>query len=156
MALLPLLPARADNDYRGRRLALWFLAVVLLAKGAIGVNSIVSGQKVASTADGIPLDTFTPGAAQTVVSLFGLLGVSHVVVVLLGVVVFVRYRALVPLLFALLLVEQLAKRAFTWLMPVPRTGQPPGPFVILGILALTVAGLVLSLWPRRNGEAGAA
>jgi hypothetical protein len=149
---LPLLPPRADNDYRGQRLALWLLGLVLLVKGSIGVNSILNGSTVATSADGIPLDTFTSAGAQTVVALFGLLGISHLVLVLAGALILVRYRSLVPLVFALLLLEQLAKRAFVAVKPVARTGQPPGPYVILGILALTVVGLSLSLWPRRTAS----
>jgi hypothetical protein len=147
---LPLLPARADNSYRGHRLALWLLGLVLLLYGVIGTNSILNGQKVASTADGIPLDRFGPAGVQTVVSLFGLLGVSRLVLVLLGAVVLVRYRTLVPPLLALLLLEQLAKRAFLAFHPVAQTGKPPGTFVTFGILAATIAGLTLSLWPRRD------
>jgi hypothetical protein len=145
-----LLPRRADNAFRGHRLALWLLGVTLFMKSAIGVNSIVNGRSVAQGADGVPLDTFPPAAAQTVVSLFGLLGVSQLVICLLGVVVLTRYRSLVPFLFALLLVEHLSRRGVAAITPVARSGNPPGTLVIFALLALMVVGLALSLQRGRN------
>ena len=54
-----LLPRQVDNTYRGYKLALWLFALVVLVKVAMSVNSIFNGHTVASSADGIPLDTFT-------------------------------------------------------------------------------------------------
>ena len=62
-----LLPRQVDNTYRGYKLALWLFALVVLVKVAMSVNSIFNGHTVASSADGIPLDTFTPAGAQAVV-----------------------------------------------------------------------------------------
>ena len=68
-----LLPERIDNAYHGYKVALWLFGLLVFMKMAISVNSIVNGYSVASTADGIPLDTFTPAAAQSIVTLFALL-----------------------------------------------------------------------------------
>jgi hypothetical protein len=70
-------PQRVDNTYRGYKLALWLFALLVLMKGVIALNSIFNGYSVASSADGIPLDTFTPAGAQTAVSLFAILGLSR-------------------------------------------------------------------------------
>jgi hypothetical protein len=149
--LNPLLPQRADNTYRGQKLALWIFGLAVLMKGTIGLNSIFNGHTVASSADGIPLDTFTPAGAQAVVSLFALLGLSHVVICLLCIVVLVRYRALIPFMFALLLLEHLSRRLILLALPIVRTGAPPGFVVNLILLALMIAGLGLSLWNREAG-----
>src|SRR4051812_19248839 len=93
----PLLPQRVDNTYRGYKLGLWLFGVLMLMKVVISLRSIFSGYSVASSADGIPLDTFTSAGAQTVVSLFALLGLARLVICLMGILVLVRYRALVPL-----------------------------------------------------------
>jgi len=143
-----LLPQRVDNTYRGHKVALWLFALLLLMKGAISVNSILNGDLVARSADGIPLGSFTPAGARAVVSLFGLLGISQLAFCLLGILVLVRYRALVPFLFALLLLEHLGRRLFLQLMPIVRAGNPPGPFVNLILLAVMIVGRALSLWRR--------
>ncbi len=56
--LNPLLPRRVDNTYRGHKLALWLFGLVVLLKLVISLNSIFNGRTVASSADGILLDTF--------------------------------------------------------------------------------------------------
>jgi hypothetical protein len=143
-----LLPRRADNEYRGYRLALWLFGVVLLAKAAIALNSIFRGYFVAARADGIPLDTFSVAAAQTVVSLFALLGVAHATLCVLGIVALVRYRSLIPFLFALVLLEFLGRRLVLQFIPLARAGTPPGTWVNLGLLAIMVVGLVSSVLTR--------
>jgi len=57
-----ILPLRADNTYRGYKLALWLFAVVVFMKAAIGLNSIFNGHKVAISADGIPSTPSRPRA----------------------------------------------------------------------------------------------
>ena len=143
-----LLPRRIDTTYRGHKLALWLFALLVLLKTGIGLGSIFNGHNAASSADGIPLDTFPPAAAQTVVSLFALLGLSHFMVCLLCILVLARYRALVPFLFGLLLLDHLSRKLILYFLPIPRTGTPPGSIISLVLLGLMIAGLALSLWKR--------
>jgi hypothetical protein len=145
-----LLPRTIDNTYRGQKTALWLLGLLLLMKAAMGLNSIINGYKVATSADGIPLDTYPPAAARTIVALFGIWGLGHFMICLLGVLVLVRYRRMVPFMFALLLVEQVSRKLILQFRPIVRVGTPPASFVNLALLALMVVGLALSLWSRGN------
>jgi hypothetical protein len=141
-----LLPQRVDNTYRGYKLALWLFALVVLMKVAMSLNSIFNGHMVASSADGIPLDTFPTAATQTVVALFAIWGLAHLMICMLCIVVLARYRSMVPLMLALLLLEHLSRRVILQVIPIVRTGTPPGLFVTLTLLALMIVGLALSLW----------
>jgi hypothetical protein len=143
-----ILPRTIDNTYRGRNAALWVLALVVFSKTAMSLNSIFNGRYVASRADGIPLETYTPAGAQAVVSLFAIWGLAHLVICALCVIALVRYRAMVPLLLTLLLVEHVARRAILWAMPIAKTGASPGFGVNLVLLGLILAGLILSLRSR--------
>ena len=145
-----LLPQPIDNTYRGHRLALWLFALLLFMRVSMSVNSIFNASGVASSADGIPLHTYPPAAAATVVSLFELLGLSHLMICLLGIVVLVRYRSMIPFMFSLLLLEHLGKRLILQFTPIVRTGAPPGFYVNLVLLAVMLLGLALSL--RRRGD----
>jgi hypothetical protein len=144
------LPRNVDNTYHGYKLALWLFAVIVLLKTTIGFNCIFNGRVVASSADGIPLDTFTPACAQMVVSDFALWGLSQLMVCLLGMLVLARYRALTSFMFALLLLEHLSRKVILHFLPIVMTGTPPGVLVNLALLTLMVVGLVLSLL-RRGG-----
>ena len=145
-----ILPRQIDNTYRGYKLALWLFGLLVLLKTGISLGTIFNGHAAASSADGIPLDTFTPAGVRTVVSLFALWGISQLMICLLCVLVLVRYRAMVPFMFALLLLEYLSRRLILQIMPVDTTGASPGHFINLGLLALMIVGLALSLW--RNGD----
>ena len=143
-----LLPQRIDHTYRGSKLALWLFGLILLMKIAMSLNSIFNGYTVATSADGIPLDTFTLTAARTFVALFALLGLSSFMICLLCILALTRYRSMVPLMFALLLLEQLSRRLILLFLPIFRIGTPPGFYVNLTLLALMIVGLALSLRSR--------
>jgi len=151
----PFLPRVVDNTYPGYKLGLWLFGLLTLIKTAMSLNSIFNGSYVASSADGIPLSKFGADAAQTVISLFAIWGLSQLMLALFGLVILVRYRRLVPLMFGLLLLEQLSRRAILHALPIIRTGTPPGSFVNALLLAITIAGLGLSFrtWGRpRTGQ----
>ena|SRR5258708_23022388 len=141
-------PRRVDNTYRGYNLALWLFGLLVLMKTGISLGTIFNGYTAASSADGIPLDTFTPAGARAVVSLFALWGLCQLMICLLCVLVLVRYRGMVPFMFALLLLEHLSRRLILHIMPIETTGAPPGYFINLGLLALMICGLALSLWSK--------
>ncbi len=146
-----LLPERMDNTYRGSRLGLWLFGMVVFVTLSQSLVSIVNAHSTLRTADGIPLETYTPAAAQTVVALFALLGFAHLVIELLCVLVLVRYRSAVPLLFSVLLLVRLGGRLILWFNPIARVGTPPGIVVNLVLLGLMAVGLALSLLRREGG-----
>jgi len=150
-----LFPKHADNAYHGSRLALWLFPLLVFLKTTISLNSIFNGGEVARGADGIPLDSFTPDGARMVITQFALWGLSQFMICLLCVVILARYRALVPLMFTVLLVEHLSRKLILQVMPIVRTGHPPGVSVNLSLLVLMVAGLTLSVWSRPRLPAGA-
>jgi hypothetical protein len=145
-----LLPERFDNTYPGHKLALWLFALIVLMRVVMSLNSILNGRYVASSADGIPLETYPPTATQTAVSLFALLGLSNLMICLVCVLVLARYRSMVPLMFTLLLLQYMGGRLILHYLPIVRTGTPPGFYVNLSLLVLMIIGLVLLLRSRGN------
>jgi hypothetical protein len=144
-----LLPKSLDNSYRGQKIALWLFGLLIFMKSVIGVNSIINGAAVMSTADGIALNAYPAAAAQNLVAFWALVGLAHVVIGLLGVVVLVRYRGMVPLMFVLLLLQHLGGRLIGQFHPIVRTGAPPASAINLVFLTVMIVGLGLSLWRRQ-------
>ena len=140
-----LLPRTFDNTYRGYKVALWLFGLVVAVKITQSLLVIFNGYSTARDADGIPLDTYTPAAAQTAVALFAQGSLWRVTTCLLCVLVLLRYRSAVPFMFALLLLNYLASQLIFQFVPLARTGTPPGPIVNLMMFALMIVGLVLSL-----------
>jgi hypothetical protein len=148
-----LLPRTIDNTYRGHKLALWLFGLLVFMKVAMSLSSMFNGYSVLTSADGIPLDTYPSAAARTIVSLFALYGLSNLVLCVLCILVLVRYRSMIPFMFALLLLEHLSRKLILQLMPIVRTGTPPGSAINLALLALMSVGLALSLWSQGKRQA---
>lgn len=144
------LPTTIDNAYRGRKLGLWLLWIVVIVKVVQSVTLIMDSPGILASADGIPLATFPPDAARTAVAAFVGMSVSRLALCLLCAVVLVRYRRAVAPLFVLLLVHDLARELV--LGPV-RVGAPIGPWVNGALMALTLAGIALATWPARRAHA---
>lgn len=143
-----LLPQPIDNTYRGYKLALWLFGLVVGVTILQGVMVIFNGHSIVMSADGIPLDKYTPEAAQTILGLWALRGLSRLIICLLCVLALVRYRSAIPLMFVVLILNYLAGQLILQFVTIPRTGTPPGPIINFVMFVLMVIGLVLSLRSR--------
>ena len=143
-------PQRIDNTYRGHPIAIWLFVPVVVVKTGIALGTIFNGRGVAQSADGIPLDSFGADAGEAVVTLFALWGLSQLVFSMLGALALIRYRAMIPFMFVLFLLEHLARRWILLVKPIARTGTPPGMYINLVLLVLMIVGLALSLRSRTD------
>jgi hypothetical protein len=144
------LPGSIDNKYRGQKLALWLFWVVVIIRAAQGVSLIISSYSIVKDADGVPLETFPVAASQSIVGMFAISGGSRIVLSALGILTFVRYRSAIPLMFAVLALDQIAKELLLQFYPIYRVGSPIGPMVNLVLLFLTIIGFFLSVWGKRH------
>jgi len=146
-------PKQIDNTYRGHWLALVLLILLTFLKLAMSANAIFNTREIASGADGFALDAYGAAGADAVLLLFALDEVARIVMALLTAIVLVRYRAMVPLMYFLLLAEHIGRRAILTLNPIERTTDSPlGLYVNLGLLAIMAAGFALSLMNRRPAK----
>jgi MYXO-CTERM domain-containing protein len=149
--LTRIFPAQVDNSFDGYRTALWLLGFYVALKIVMSVNSIFNTESVAVGGDGIPLDTFGPEAARSVLMLFSLMSLGQLALALAALATLIRWRALVPFTYLLLIGEHLARRFIVQSYAVTRTeGTPAGVYVNYALLALLAIGLVLSLLRRRR------
>lgn len=148
-----LFPKQFDNIYRGHWLAIWLLVPIVILYLIMGGNSMWHPHYVATSADGIPLDSYTAGGAQAVVSMYAQMGLCLLLLTLQGVLVLIRYRAMIPYVYLLLLAQELGGTLLNHLYPIAKSGvstEKAGLAVVLAILAMTLAGFILSLVPKRR------
>ena len=145
-----LLPPLANFTYTGSRVSLWLLGLVLFVKIGIALGAIFNGHYAASVADGIPIDSFTPQGTQAFLSVFASLGLSQLILGVLGVVLLLKYRPLVPMFLLVLLVEHLARKGVNAYMPIVRSGDAPGGAINWAIFGVMLLAFVLSLRQRRG------
>lgn len=146
-----LFPKTIDNNYRGQWLALPFLAVAVLSKMAMSINTIFNTRVVIEQADKITLNHYGPDAVPLIIYMFRAWAVGHLLLALLVVLAMVRYRAMIPLVALLLLAEQLGRKLIRHLTSLPGVQQDWTSLGLLftqAILVALVIAFVLSLWPR--------
>ncbi len=112
------------------------LVALALLKLVMSINSIVNTRSVASGGDGFPLDSYGAGA-DAVLLLFALVAVGQLVMAFLTAIVLVRYRAMVPLMYLLLLADQIGRRVVVTLNPIERTSDSSiGFYINLALLGV--------------------
>src|SRR5687768_10697123 len=102
-----LFPRQIDNTYRGYRTGLVLFGLVVAVRMLQSLMMIFNGSATVTGADGIPLDSYPADAAQTVLGLFAQVSLWRLLVGLLGMLVLVRYRAAVPLMYVLFIASYL-------------------------------------------------
>ncbi len=153
-----LFPKQIDNRFPGHWLALWLFVPLVVLRLIIGANSMINTASVAMGADGIPLDTFSPPAAAVALALFALLGLSGLILALLCALALFRYRAMIPLLYLMLVIQLVAGRVLSIVHPIAHAGAATvgssgisaGAIVSYTLMALTALGFILSLAGRRT------
>ena len=102
----------------------------------MSLNSIFNTESVAVGADGIPLASFGPEAARQVLLLFALLALGQLAIALVALTALIRYRALVPFVYLVLLGEQLARRLIAQNYAAPGARMTDKPVRDYGLLTL--------------------
>ena len=143
-------PTRIDNTFRGHPIAIWLFVAIMVVELVIGGNSIINTRFVVTSADDIPLDHYGGGGAQAVVSLFALLGLARLLLGLQAAVVLLRYRAMIPLMYLLLIIRHAGGMTLARVNPIVTAGAPAGDTVLLALLITLLLGFALSLLVRKQ------
>lgn len=149
-----LFPRQIDNRYRGHWIALWLFYPLVFVNVAIAAVAIFRADGGAQSADGIPLDTYPAAAAATVIGIGAFLGLAKLLLGSLYTLAAFRYRAMIPLMYALIVTDLVGRKVIVLYKPIVRmAGTATGSYVTWTLFALSVIGLVLSLWPSSERDA---
>ncbi|MDO9127453.1 hypothetical protein [Parvibaculum sp.] len=141
-----LLPVSTNGAYEGNRAAPWFLT--LLAAGTIvpGLIHVFLPDGGAGVIAGLDLTQ----NGRVIIGVFAWAGATQIVWGLALLAVSLRYRSLVPAMFALLLLERAIIALNTWVLkPGEGAHHPPEAYATLA--ALPVLAVLLALSLRRRG-----
>lgn len=152
-----LFPRQIDNSYQGHVLAIWLFAPVLALKAAMGfnvggLNPFVSSRFILMQADGVPVDAYPADAAAHLVFTFAAWGLSLLLLALLGGIVLIRYRAMLPLMILTLSAEQIGRMMLSNAMLPHRDWSHAIPISALinwSLAGMLLLALVLSLLNAR-------
>ena len=140
-----ILPSVVDNTFRGRKAALyffWLITVMTVVRSCVHIFVHDGGAQSIAT---IPLDTYTDAGAAAVVLVFSYWGLSQLIVGVIQVVVALKYRSLIPLMYLMLVVEWGGRFVISLFGTIETTGQAPGevgnrvlPVVCLAMFLLSI------------------
>ncbi len=138
-------PQPADNVYRGHKIALWvfyLLTTMTIVRSCIHMFKDDGGAQSIAT---IPLDTYTNGGAEAVIFLFAYWGLSQVMFGLLYLIVALKYKSLIPLMYLSLILEYGGRFGLSFYKSIETMGQAPGgvgnmvlPFLCLIMFFLSI------------------
>ncbi len=138
-------PKHIDNHYRGMKLALWLFVPITFMKVAISLVHIFYADGGAQSISTIPLDTYTSGGAQNVIAIFARIGLDQLLLALVFIMVLFRYRAMIPLMYVLIIVGYIGLEGIAYMKPLVTAGTSGANLPHLVLTALSISGLVLSL-----------
>ena len=147
-ALDVLIPRAANNDYYGGRVPLYFfLALVGMTTFRSFVHFLREDSGVNSIAS-IVTFSGSPDPNHVVYMFSALWGFQQVIMVVLYFIVLVRFRNLIPLMWALMLLEVIFRMGVGALHPLTPdyyVRTPPGKLLNLPLLLLSLAMMVLAI-----------
>jgi hypothetical protein len=138
-------PERIDNTFRGNVVAFWLFVPIVFMKVAVSLAHIFRADGGAQSVSTIPLDTYPSGAAQNIVAIFARMGLEQLLLGALLVIVLIRYRSMIPLIYLLLVMQYAALEWIIRMKPLVLAGTSGARTMALVLAALSVAGLVLSI-----------
>jgi hypothetical protein len=142
-----LVPARWNEPYLGRPIGWQLLLLFALMNGVRGSIHLFAADGGAGRIAGIDL---TQGGA-VIVMLFAVMGIDQIVWGVIDAAVALRWRAFVPLVWAITLAKQLAGAGVMWIykpLPVPAPGKY-GALVTLPVLAFALWASLRPVTPKR-------
>lgn len=148
-----ILPARIDNRYRGHPVGLWLFVPIAFQKVMMSLIHLFRADGGAQSLSAIPLDTYPASAVQNVVGLFARMGLEQLLLAALLVLVLFKYRAMIPLMYVVIVVNFFASRFVSDFKPLIRAGTSSVGTPLLVVALLSILGLVLSLIGRRYAVA---
>lgn len=118
-----LLPKKADNEFPGIILPLVVFTALTLVGIARSLIHLFAPDGGAGSIAGMDLSV---EGASGIIFAFGLWGSSQLLLGLLQVLVILRYRSLVPMMYLLLILEFILRMLIGLIKPVNFQNTPPG------------------------------
>ncbi len=147
---MKVLPKEINNDYKGRKIALYFFyffTILTIVRSLIHIIAPDGGAQSIAT---IPLDTFTEEGASTIILIFSLWGLSQLIMGIFYVIVNWKYKSLIPLMYIFIFIEYFMRFVLGILKPIETTGTAPGAIIDYIFPPLVIILFLLSINSRKT------
>lgn len=144
-----LLPQRADNDYKGHRIAAWFMLLYAMVGAVRSCIHLLAPDGGAGSIAGMNLAVT---GASGIIFAFSLWGSAQLLYAVIQLVVYFRYRTLLPFMYVVILAEVLLRMFVGHIKPVQFAHTPPGAIGNWAMIPLALIMLVLSLKTAKSAD----
>ena len=143
-------PKTIDNKYNGYKLSLYFFYLITSVTLVRSLIHIIAPDGGAQSIATIPLNQYPQDAATTVILIFSLWGSSQLIIGLIYLVVVLRYKSLIPLMYILLFAEYSMRLILGHVKPIVILGTAPGAIANYIMIPLSIMLLLLSIQSRNQ------
>ena len=138
-----LFPAKADNTIRGSKIPFYIFTLYAILSTVRSCIHLFAPDGGAGSIAGMDLSV---AGAQGIIFAFALWGSSQLLFALIQLLVVIRYRSLVPLMWLMLIQEVLLRQLVGSMKPVTFAHTPPGAIGNQLVLPLAALMLAWSVW----------
>ena len=142
---IKLLPETIDNQFRGMKVAQYAFLVITIATIVRSLIHVFAPDGGAQSIATIPLTSYPADAAATVILVFSLWGLSQLLMGVVYLVVYFKYKSLIPAMYVLMIVEYAMRIVIGQMKPIVTSGTAPGSIgnwvmvpVCAGLLAMSL------------------
>jgi hypothetical protein len=147
---ISIFPKQVDNNFQGYRIAVWVFLLVTLFTIARSCIHVLAPDGGAGSIAGIDV---TVAGGSNIISMFAFWGLSQLLMGFVYLVVFLRYKSLIPFMYVLILAEYSGRIILGLVKPLMVSHTPPGAIGDYILVPLAVLMLILSLRrPEKTGN----
>jgi hypothetical protein len=145
-----LFPNNIDNDYKGNKAPLYLFFLVTAFTVVRSIIHLVSPDGGAQSIATIPLHAYSKDASDTIIHMFAEWGLSQLLLGLFYVVVLIKYKSLIPLMYLFLVIEYSSRLLLGFYKPFELEGHAPGGVGNYILVPLFILMFILSLRNNRQ------
>ena len=123
---IKILPDVIDNQFRGLKIAQYAFLIITVATLVRSLIHVFAPDGGAQSIATIPLASYSSDAAAAVVLMFSLWGLSQLLMGVVYLVVYIRYKSLISAMYVLMIVEYAMRIVIGQMKPIVTTGTAPG------------------------------
>jgi len=145
-----LFPNSIDNDYKGNKAPMYLFYLVTAFTVVRSIIHLVSPDGGAQSIATIPLYLYSKDASDTIIHMFAEWGLSQLLLGLFYVVVLIKYKSLIPLMYLFLVIEYSGRLLLGFNKPFELEGYAPGGVGNYILVPLFILMFILSLRNNRQ------
>ena len=145
-------PKTIGNTYSGNIIPKILFYIVILFTIVRSLIHIFAHDGGAMSIATIPLDKYPSAAANTVIYLFGVWGLSQLIMGVFYLIVSLRYKSLIPLMYIFVAFEYAMRLVIGHMKPVVTAGTAPGAVGNYILIPLALTMFFLSIWKKADSQ----